>query len=179
VGGALYIAAELVTPPKPALFTAAYVLESAGLSPLLLATLGFLGLVYVHSLSSLLTDSNPSLFFRIFHANSGKNAYSENPRVTRSFRFVGGLAIVALALTVSGGVDASSLNPGEAKQGRTLRQVGVIIFAVVYVLLVFVHVVCWSYVWQLSSRGRQVRYILFNEFCARFNVLLLLSYSEG
>jgi len=45
-GGALLVAAEEVVPPNIGLYTAAYILESAGLSPLLLATIGFLGLVY-------------------------------------------------------------------------------------------------------------------------------------
>ena len=44
-GGALLIAGELIDPPNEGLLTAASVLESAGLAPLLLATIGFLGLV--------------------------------------------------------------------------------------------------------------------------------------
>ena len=44
-GGALFIAAEKVNPPNVSLYTTAYILESVGLSPLMLATIGFLGLV--------------------------------------------------------------------------------------------------------------------------------------
>lgn len=42
LGGILLIAAQLTRPVNTGLYTGAYVLESAGLSPLLLATLGFL-----------------------------------------------------------------------------------------------------------------------------------------
>lgn len=47
LGAALLIAAQLVRPVDTGLFTVAYILESVGLSPLLLATLGFLRTVYV------------------------------------------------------------------------------------------------------------------------------------
>ena len=45
--GALLIAAELVTPYDEGIWTAAWVLNDAGLGFLLLSTIGFLGLAYV------------------------------------------------------------------------------------------------------------------------------------
>lgn len=45
VGGILLVAAELVKKPSINLSVAAFVLESVGISPLLLSTVGFLGVV--------------------------------------------------------------------------------------------------------------------------------------
>jgi hypothetical protein len=49
IGGALMIAAELVQPVNTTLYIVAFILEAAGLSPLLMATLAFLRTVYVES----------------------------------------------------------------------------------------------------------------------------------
>lgn len=46
-GGALILAAELIPNPNIDLFISAYILQWAGLAPLMLSTLGFLGLAYV------------------------------------------------------------------------------------------------------------------------------------
>jgi hypothetical protein len=43
------VAAELVQPVNTTLYIIAFILEAAGLSPLLLATLGFLRTAYVSS----------------------------------------------------------------------------------------------------------------------------------
>lgn len=47
LGGTLQIAAQLVRPVNTNLYLSAAILEAAGLSPLLLATLGFVQTVYV------------------------------------------------------------------------------------------------------------------------------------
>ena len=59
--GAVLVAAELVTPKKTSLFAAAYTLQSAGLSTLLLSTIGFIGLVYVTVVlcQGYLSDASP------------------------------------------------------------------------------------------------------------------------
>jgi len=118
--GAVLVAAELVTPPNNGLFTAAYILQSAGLSPLLLSTVGFIGLV-------------------------GQHAFSENPKMSRSMRFIGLLTIIAMALSIAGGVNQNSSKPSNVNTGKTLRRVGAAIFAGVYILLVIVHIASWSY----------------------------------
>lgn len=41
-GGAMLVASQLITPINETIYTTAIILESVGLSPLLLATLGFL-----------------------------------------------------------------------------------------------------------------------------------------
>jgi hypothetical protein len=47
IGGALMIAAELTRPVNSTLYIIAFILEAAGISPLLMATLSFLHIVYV------------------------------------------------------------------------------------------------------------------------------------
>jgi hypothetical protein len=47
LGGVLQIAAQMVRPINSNLYISAAILEAAGLSPLLLATLGFVQTVYV------------------------------------------------------------------------------------------------------------------------------------
>ena len=87
---------------------------------------------------------------------SGRNAFSENPGMIRIFRFIAVLALAALALTIAGGVISTADDP--SRTSRILRQVGIIVFGVVYVLLAIAHVICWSYERLISRRGRNVRY---------------------
>src|ERR1700690_2488103 len=97
-GGALLVAAELVTPQKTSLYTAAYILQSVGLSPLLLATIGFIGLVYVSSTFFKEGRSDASVI-------SGQHAFSESPKMSRTLRLIGGLTITAMAIAIAGGVN--------------------------------------------------------------------------
>jgi len=128
-GGALLIAAEEIRPVNISLYTAAYILQSVGLSPLLLSTLGFLGLV-------------------------GQHAFSENARMSRSFRLIGMFAIVALVLSIVGGVELS--NNGKSSTGTALRKAGAIVFGVVYVCLVLVHIGCWGYRHAIMRHRRKL-----------------------
>jgi hypothetical protein len=113
LGGILLIAAELTRPINTNLYIGAYVLVAAGLSPLLLATLGFLRTI-------------------------GQNSFSEGGSMTRVFRLLGVMATVALILAIYGGTSTSDVN-----RGNTYRRAGAILFAVLYILLVGVHVMCW------------------------------------
>ncbi|KAF8221768.1 hypothetical protein L208DRAFT_1446915 [Tricholoma matsutake] len=125
-GGALLVAAELVVPSKIDLFIAAYVLQPAGLPVLMLATIGFLGL-------------------------AGQSTYSENPRVSMIFRMFGFLALIALALTIPGGIVGTHVKPGQGHVGLTLRRVSAGIFAGLYVLLFLAHLGCWTYRYQMRT----------------------------
>lgn len=62
---------------------------------------------------------------------------------TRVFRLLGLLATIALALSIYGGTEASSSSQSSQKSSNQLRQIGAILFLVLYVLLVGVHVFCW------------------------------------
>lgn len=77
--------------------------------------------------------------------------------MTRVFRLLGLLAMVALILTVYGGTTSDSSNSADLSRGTTLRHVGSILYAVLYVLLAAVHVLCWQRVHTLLRHRRTVR----------------------
>ncbi|KZP25970.1 hypothetical protein FIBSPDRAFT_661209, partial [Athelia psychrophila] len=115
IGGACLIAAEEIRPVVTTLYIVGIVLESAGLSPLMLATLGFLKTIISNSFP------NPGLF-------------------TKAWRLLGLLATIALALSIYGSTETS---PSEVSNGNTLRRVGAFLFLILYLLLVGVHAYCW------------------------------------
>lgn len=125
-GGAVLVAAELARPAKIDLFIAAYVLQPAGLALLMLATIGFLGL-------------------------AGQSTWSHNPRMSIWFRISGLIALIALAVTIPGGLLGTHVSPNQGHTGMILRRVGAGIFAALYVLLVFTHFGCWTYHYQMRS----------------------------
>ncbi|KAF8078239.1 hypothetical protein FPV67DRAFT_1775489 [Lyophyllum atratum] len=129
--GALILAAELVAQPKIDLFIAAYILQAAGLAPLLLATIGFLGL-------------------------AGQSTYSEVSRVSLIFRLAGLAVIVGLALSIAGGLLGTHIGPDQGKIGLILRRASAGIFAGVYVFLFLAHIGCWSYHFQMRSYRRKL-----------------------
>jgi len=115
VGGYLHIAAEEVRPPNISLFIGYSILEAAGLSPLLIATVGFLKTI-------------------------GEGGFDSNRRLAPSLRFMGLIGIIGFALTVAGGSQASASNPNA---GSSLRHAGVILYLVLYVLIVAVQIYYW------------------------------------
>ncbi|KAF7982887.1 hypothetical protein HWV62_25134 [Athelia sp. TMB] len=129
LGGALLVAAQLVRPLNLGLYIAASILQLAGLSPLLLATLGFVRTV-------------------VF------SALQENAGLTRLFRLLYLLSIAAFVISIYGGSEATSDSPSTLKTSTTLRHVGSILFAVLYVLLVIVHGICWRMVDQLMMHRK-------------------------
>jgi len=114
--GALFIAAEETKPVNTSLYEAAYILQAVGLSPLLLATIGFLGLV-------------------------GQHAYSENNGMRRSFRLIAIVITLGLVLAIVGGVQASDGHSA----GLDLRKAGYILYAVAWLLIVIVLFGAWGY----------------------------------
>ena len=73
------------------------------------------------------------------------------------FRFLGFLAIAALAISIAGddlGTDLA--HPSQAHTGMILRRAAAIIFGFLWVLLVFVHIGCWTYRYYLRSHRRRV-----------------------
>jgi uncharacterized membrane protein AbrB (regulator of aidB expression) len=76
--------------------------------------------------------------------------------LTRGYRLLGLLGIVALALSIVGGSNATSTKPSELSQSNTYRHVGSILFVVLYALLIAVHVGCWLYASKLMKHRRTV-----------------------
>jgi len=132
VGGALLVAAEM-RPAQTDLFIAAYIIQLAALALLLMATIGFLGMI-------------------------GQHTYSDIPRVSIAFRIIGLLALAALGIIVAGGILGTHIAPQSGHIGLTLRRIGVAIFGGVYVLLVLVHIGAWTYRWHLRHYRRHLLY---------------------
>ncbi|KAG2070647.1 hypothetical protein BDR04DRAFT_1018194 [Suillus decipiens] len=118
LGGSLLVAAEEVTPANTSLYTGGYALEAAGLSPLLLCTLGLL-----HS---------------IFQTPDGSPVYQKPFRLLQLF------GTVALILTIVGISDEVGSSSSSDSQGNTYRRVGVILFAVLYIILVGICLYLWT-----------------------------------
>ncbi|KAG6826340.1 hypothetical protein H0H92_000256 [Tricholoma furcatifolium] len=122
---ALTLASELMTQPKIDLSIAAYVLQAAGLGPLMLSTIGFLGM-------------------------AGQSTYSEISRVSLIFRLTGLITLAGLGLSIAGGlIGTPHISPNEGNTGLILRRAGASIFAGVYVLLFLANLGCWTYHFQM------------------------------
>ncbi|TCD68821.1 hypothetical protein EIP91_009688 [Steccherinum ochraceum] len=129
VGSAIHIAEEQRSTPSIGLIATYTTLEAAGLSPLLIATLGFLSTV-------------------------AQGSFDTIPLVTRGLRLLGLLGTVALALSIAAGSELGSANTqSDVDQATKLRHVGAILFAVLYGLIVLAH----GYFYMGFSRIRQHR----------------------
>ncbi|CCM06400.1 uncharacterized protein FIBRA_08660 [Fibroporia radiculosa] len=119
VGGITHIASE-VSPTNTTLQIVYSILETSGVSPLLLATLGFLQTVC-------------------------QNSLDDHPLIKRGLRLMGLLCTVALILAIVGGVkEGEATTESTLTSGQSLRHIAVILFGILYGLIFFVHVFCWS-----------------------------------
>ncbi|KAG1809979.1 uncharacterized protein HD556DRAFT_1317071 [Suillus plorans] len=116
LGGALLVAAEDITPANIGLYIGGYALESSGLSPLLLCTLGLL-----HSM---------------FQTPDGFSRYN------RQFRLLQILGMIALILTITG--ISNETSSSSSSSWNTMRRVGVILFCALYIILVGICVHVWT-----------------------------------
>jgi len=132
------MAAELIQPVNTTLYVIAFILEAAGLSPLLLATLGFLRTAGQHSSN----DVGQSMVL---------------------FRVLGLIGSVGVGLSIYGGSNATSSDPETLKNSNTYRHVGTILFAVLYVALALLHVLCW---FQFKTLTKNRRALLIAISCA-------------
>ncbi|KAH0590263.1 hypothetical protein H2248_000433 [Termitomyces sp. 'cryptogamus'] len=124
--GALTLAGELVQQPKVDLFIAAHILQAAALAPLLLSTIGFLGM-------------------------AGQSTYSEISRVSLIFRLTGLVTLAGLALSIAGGILGTHISPDKGNIGVILRRASAGVFVGVYVILFLAHLGCWTYHFQMRS----------------------------
>ncbi|KAF8586821.1 hypothetical protein K439DRAFT_1408240 [Ramaria rubella] len=116
VGAALTLAVKVSSKPQIGLEIAAAVLSGTGLTPLLLATMGFVGKIAVEGLPS-------------------------SARALRAARI---LLTIALILGAVGGSIASPGNsPSTINTGRTLTRVSAVMFMVVFTMLFTLHVLLW------------------------------------
>jgi len=76
--------------------------------------------------------------------------------LTRGYRLLGLVGVVALILSIVGGINATSTKPSELSQSNTYRHVGSILFVLLYALLIVVHVACWFFASRLTKHRRTV-----------------------
>ncbi|TDL17888.1 hypothetical protein BD410DRAFT_775673 [Rickenella mellea] len=119
VGGVMLVVAESLKNPSTAVFITAFVLESAGLSPLLFATWGFLQSVDLYAQTGL-------------------------PISNRHWRILGFLLAVGLVLAIIGGIDESSSSLSTQNTGATFRKISSLLFLGVFIILVSIHFLLWS-----------------------------------
>ncbi|KAF8912948.1 hypothetical protein CPB84DRAFT_490748 [Gymnopilus junonius] len=128
--GALSVSAESITPPKPVLFNAAYIIDYSALAALLLSSLGFIGM-------------------------AGQHTYGENPRVSVILRIIGIVGLAGLGLCIAGGVLGGEA-AGNHDVATALRRAGICLYAGIYVMLFAVHIGTWTYRWHLRSYRRSL-----------------------
>jgi len=81
--------------------------------------------------------------------------------MTRIFRLIGLGIIIAMALSIVGGIDQTSTSLQTIKNGANLNKIGAVIFVIMYVLLIVVHLACWQRWREIPSSHRAVRAFLF------------------
>lgn len=151
------VAAELIRPINKTLYEVALIMESMGLQPLLMTTLGFLRTMYVQPFSLVAQPTNATLF------SSGAGSFGENPMATQMWRILGILSTVALGLTVYGGTNSTSTNPDTLKESNNYRHIGSLLFLALYLLLLGVHLLAWM---KSSTLMRNRRTLLKAISCA-------------
>ncbi|KAJ7293184.1 hypothetical protein C8J57DRAFT_1268334 [Mycena rebaudengoi] len=132
-GGALIVAGEMVKKPNPDLFLAAYIIFHAGLATLMLSTIGFLGL-------------------------AGQHTYSEYHHTTRMFRAIAFFVVAAMGLAIAGGILGTHISPKQGRVGDILRKTSAALYGALYLLLVVVHLRCFSDRYELRSYRRKLLY---------------------
>ncbi|CAL1702531.1 unnamed protein product [Somion occarium] len=120
VGSAIHLASEN-NQSNTTLRITYSVLEAAGLSPLIVATLGFLNTIALH-------------------------AFDGDRAVTLILRLLGTTSIVALALVIAGGIKLANADNDISKlnSASTLRHVGAILFLVLFIFLALLHLYYWA-----------------------------------
>lgn len=119
VGSCAAIASEYNTSSENLEITALS-LESAGVSPLLLATLGFLRTICQDTLD-------------------------RDPLIAKGLKLLPLAGTIALILAIVGGINSGTgSTQSSINQGLTLRHVGDIMFAVIFVLVVLLNGLCWA-----------------------------------
>lgn len=151
IGGIAHVIAEVQSNPSNTVVTMYTILESAGLSPLMMATLGFLSTVYVLSIrtSSLCSDLSRRC-----------QSVSQTPdisKLNRGLHVMGILNSIALILTIVGGIDlGNAKDQSDVDSASKKRHIGVILFLVLFILIALIHGLLWSREKELMRHRRTV-----------------------
>ncbi|KZP32370.1 hypothetical protein FIBSPDRAFT_723111 [Athelia psychrophila] len=131
LAGILLVAAETITPVNVGVYIGAAILEFAGLSPLLLGTLGFVRTVVLSS-------------------------YRETTALNMAFRLLYLIGILGLILSIVGGSESDTTSISTLKTSTSLRKSGAILLAVLYAILLVIHAFMWANVSKLDMHRRRL-----------------------
>ncbi|KAL4779040.1 hypothetical protein BJX76DRAFT_365650 [Aspergillus varians] len=147
----------------------AAILSSVGLSPLILASLGFLKRVFDETTSR---TPNPKTSQRIqmLSASSGiigrlLGLYSKRAtavsRRSRAVQLLHIPALISLILAISGGTDQASSNPSDQHSGKHESRAAIILFVLVYVALALLWVITARDLPVLVTSQRRIYFAVF------------------
>ncbi|KAJ5121847.1 hypothetical protein N7448_002978 [Penicillium atrosanguineum] len=139
----------------------ATILQSVGLSPLLLSTLGLLKRIIDETSERAPSDptSGGNLALQGFAASSGivgklvsiyTNKATATSRRSKIIQLIQIPALIALILAISGGTDQASSNVSDQKSGKTETRAAIILFLVIYLAA------CFFWVITVRDLGRMV-----------------------
>ncbi|KAL4926624.1 uncharacterized protein BDV17DRAFT_293417 [Aspergillus undulatus] len=145
IAGAILQILSDKNPGDMALLEWAVILKSIGLSPLLLASLGFLKRVFDETTSRVPSVKNRQVIESVGASNGliGRLIRIYNKKATttsrrsRTIQLLHIPAIIALALAISGGLDTASSDASDQSDGRAKTRGAVVLFLIIYIALVF------------------------------------------
>ncbi|PMD24639.1 hypothetical protein NA56DRAFT_594944 [Hyaloscypha hepaticicola] len=131
IAGAIFEIKREQSPTNKTDIEWAEILQSVGLSPLLMASLGLLKRV-TDEVSNHVRSMNNSFLPTSGIANIVTKRATANSRRSRIIQIAQLLTMIALILCIAGGIDEAG---SKLSEGQKLTKIGIAIFAVIYVLL--------------------------------------------
>jgi hypothetical protein len=81
----------------------------------------------------------------------------------------GFIVLIALVLTIPGGILGTHASPTQGHTGMTLRRVSAGIYAGLYVVLFTAHIGCWTYRYQMRTYRFKVDFSPVSHLCAHYS----------
>ncbi|KAJ6119275.1 hypothetical protein N7523_003555 [Penicillium sp. IBT 18751x] len=145
----------------------ATILQSVGLSPLLLSTLGLLKRITDETSERVPSDptSGGNLILQGFAAYSGiigrlasiyTNKATATSRRSKIIQLIHIPALIALILAISGGTDQASSNISDHQTGKTETRATIILFLVIYIAACFLWVITVRDLGRMASSQRRL-----------------------
>ena len=94
--------------------------------------------------------------------NSGQRTFSEYPRFSYVLRILSLVVVAAVIFAIAGGLLGSHVAPKHGSAGLALRRMGACVFALSFLLIVFVHFGALTYRWHIRAHRRQVKILKLN-----------------
>ncbi|THH27486.1 hypothetical protein EUX98_g6707 [Antrodiella citrinella] len=132
IGSVTHIVAEQSSNPSTGLIECYSILENVGLSPLMMATLGFLTTV-------------------------GRGVFEDPMQARAGMQFFTAFASTSMIITVIGGVDlASATSQSDVNKATTFRHVGCTLFLALFIMIFLLHLCFWVEVKKVMPQRRKM-----------------------